>query len=188
MVSVHVAQLLKSQVGATRTFESVEPAGPLGSELTLAGPLHAWGRLLRSARGILATCDYETRITVECSRCLSEVETEARGHVEEEFVPSTNIQTGEWIPETYDDQGFRIDDKHVLDLDELIRQDILVNVPLRPLCDAACRGLCVRCGQNRNTGACACEAGQDDDAMGDEQLGRLGEALKRELQRKAKGD
>jgi len=44
-----------------------------------------------------------------------------------------------------------------LNLDELIRQQIVMNLPIQVLCDANCRGLCSHCGSNLNQGACDCE-------------------------------
>ncbi|MCL6630530.1 MAG: DUF177 domain-containing protein, partial [Armatimonadetes bacterium] len=45
---------------------------------------------------------------------------------------------------------------NVLDLDELIRQSVLIAIPIQPLCTADCKGLCPSCGQNLNMGKCMC--------------------------------
>ncbi len=181
MVSINVAQLLKAPTGETRLFTFDEGVEGFAPELVLAGPVRGQCRLMKTTRGILATCDYRAQVEVVCSRCLVDVVVPVASHLEEEFHPSVNIRTGEWIPETEEDQGLRIDEHNVLDLDDLIRQDILVNIPLRPLCREACQGLCPNCGQNRNTGACRCMAEEEP------QLGRLGEVLERERQRKERG-
>jgi uncharacterized protein len=47
--------------------------------------------------------------------------------------------------------------KPILNLDELIHQQLVMNLPIQILCDPACRGLCVHCGANLNQGDCACE-------------------------------
>ena len=186
MVAINVAQLLKTPTGETRTFDFDEPGEAFASDVALMGPLTGHVRLMRTARGILVSANYAARARVECARCLTDMETDVRGHFEEEALPSVNIRTGEWIPEVEGDQDkVRIDDHNVLDLDDLIRQDVLVSVPLRPLCDAACRGLCERCGNNRNSGACTCPA--DEETEPARPLGRLGEALERELQRRQQG-
>ena len=43
-----------------------------------------------------------------------------------------------------------------LDLGEVVREQVLLALPLKPLCREDCRGLCPRCGQNRNLGPCGC--------------------------------
>ncbi len=45
-----------------------------------------------------------------------------------------------------------------VDLEPLLREQILLAVPFAPLCSESCRGLCPVCGIDRNTGTCTCEA------------------------------
>jgi uncharacterized protein len=44
-----------------------------------------------------------------------------------------------------------------LDLGEVVREQVLLGLPLKPLCREDCHGLCPRCGKNRNAGACGCK-------------------------------
>jgi uncharacterized protein len=55
-----------------------------------------------------------------------------------------------------DDRALWIDDHHVLDLSEVLRQDALLATPMHVVCDDECRGLCPTCGQNLNEGPCDC--------------------------------
>jgi uncharacterized protein len=47
-------------------------------------------------------------------------------------------------------------------LEEVATEQLYLNLPLKPICSPACRGLCPACGVNRNTTSCACE-GKDLD-------------------------
>ena len=58
------------------------------------------------------------------------------------------------IPEEPD--SFIIDEHHILDLKEAIRQNALLAVPMKPLCRADCAGLCQICGKDLNKGNCDC--------------------------------
>ena len=49
-----------------------------------------------------------------------------------------------------------------LDLDELIRADILLELPTKFLCSPDCKGLCPKCGRNLNEGPCGCNTHQMD--------------------------
>jgi uncharacterized protein len=44
----------------------------------------------------------------------------------------------------------------IIDLDEDIRQEIILDYPLKPLCSQNCKGLCPKCGKNLNEGGCSC--------------------------------
>ena len=50
----------------------------------------------------------------------------------------------------------------VLDLEELARTDILLELPTKVLCSEDCKGLCSQCGKNLNEGECSCEKKQID--------------------------
>jgi uncharacterized protein len=58
--------------------------------------------------------------------------------------------------------AFRIDERHIIDLSEAVRQYTLLAVPMKPLCEAACAGICPTCGKNLNLGACRCPPPEGD--------------------------
>ncbi len=43
-----------------------------------------------------------------------------------------------------------------IDVSDIIREQILLGLPMKPLCRKGCRGLCLRCGKNRNHDRCSC--------------------------------
>jgi uncharacterized protein len=136
-------------------------------------------KLTRTNHGILADVDYTVTLEQECGRCLEPAQTTIESQFSEEFLPSTNIVTG--LPETIDadpDEP-RVNANHELDLTDSIRQDIVVNLPLQPLCRPDCPGLCEVCGRELSSGACGCEPA--DVPVGTNQLSRLGELLKAQL-------
>jgi uncharacterized protein len=76
-------------------------------------------------------------IHLVCSRCLNEFEADFTKHLKLNY------------PVTRQDR--------VLELDEDIRQEILIDYPLKPLCRPECKGLCPKCGKNLNEGSCSCK-------------------------------
>ena len=50
-----------------------------------------------------------------------------------------------------------------LELKDILREHILLSMPMQRICGEACKGICPVCGQNRNTGACDCQAKPADD-------------------------
>src|SRR5690242_16984150 len=154
MVSFNVSQLLLMGPGAVREFDFREPFPDPAPEVHLAGPISGHARLTRTSEGILAHSDFHARIVVECARCLEEVIAGVEGDLDEEFLPTTDIRTGYPIPlpgGTEDDQPL-IDEHHEINLNEILRQNILTSLPLQPLCEAACPGLCPECGERLGAG------------------------------------
>jgi uncharacterized protein len=79
-----------------------------------------------------------------CSRCLEPVDGEISVHVDELF-EATPLEG-----ETY-----RLDED-VIDLEPMVRDALLLELPLAPLCDPECAGLCATCGANHNLTTCEC--------------------------------
>jgi len=44
----------------------------------------------------------------------------------------------------------------IIDLDQDIREEIILDYPIKPLCNPDCKGLCPKCGKNLNEGNCGC--------------------------------
>src|SRR5439155_7077700 len=135
MIAFNVAQLLKEPPGTTRKLEFSEPAAEFDSAVELGAPVEGRVRLLRTSRGILASTEYRTSIRQECGRCLDPTVVEIRGVSEDEFQPRVDVTTGLRLLDQPESAELAIDERHVLDLTEVVRQDILTRLPLQPLCE-----------------------------------------------------
>jgi uncharacterized protein len=83
--------------------------------------------------------------------------------IEEEFFPTVELQTGRGVhlpPEA--EEGSLIDDTHVMDLTGTLKQWLLTDMPMKPLCRTDCLGLCQGCGTNLNLGRCDCDGPERD--------------------------
>jgi uncharacterized protein len=149
MVSFNVSQLLLMGPGTVREFDFREPLPDPTHELHLRGPISGHARLTRTSEGILAHSDYHARVVLECARCLDETTARVDGSLDEEFLPITDVRTGlsVQLPAGAEDDQPLINEHHEIDLNEILRQNILTSLPLQPLCEAACQGLCADCGE-----------------------------------------
>jgi uncharacterized protein len=94
--------------------------------------------------GVLVQGEARAPWTGECRRCLAPLSGEVVSQVDAVFVAD---------PE--EGQTWPIRGDHV-DLEPLAREAIVLELPLTPLCDPGCRGLCPTCGADRNQGECRC--------------------------------
>ena len=150
----NVAQLLKEPIGSTRTYQLEETfTRPHGYPGSASGPVH----ILRTHHGLLVKAALKTRSTLMCGRCLAEFASESELHLEEEFFPTVNLQTGRGVSAPPDvEEGMLIDSSHVLDLAGTIWEYIVADLPMKPLCSHDCAGLCQFCGVNLNENDCEC--------------------------------
>jgi uncharacterized protein len=149
----NVAQLLKEPTGATRDYVIERDfAGPERMADRVAGRLH----LFKTHRGVIAQADVDVRATLVCCRCTGEFSSSSQLLVEEECFPLMDVQTGRRLELPEDTDGFQIDADNLLDFAEILRQYIITDQPMKPLCRARCLGLCQVCGGNLNEQECQC--------------------------------
>lgn len=151
----NVAGLLKAPVGSTREYRIYAELPGL-DEYTLTQPIEGAIRLTRAPDRILVQGRLTTEVELECSRCLERFRLPVTITLNEEYFPSVDIVTGLPLPEPADEMAFTINEVHEIDLTEAVRQNLLVELPMQPLCRELCQGFCPRCGKNLNEGPCAC--------------------------------
>jgi uncharacterized protein len=125
-------------------------------------PVEATFRLERHGGGVLARGAFQTSAAVLCSRCSEPVTVPISDEFEVLFLESPGASRSEEVEltaEEMDIDTFR-DDR--LDLSRLLRENVLLSLPVQPLCRADCRGLCPRCGLNLNETSCQCHVREPD--------------------------
>ena len=159
----NVAQLLKDESGQTRQYTLREDISSLDPDVVLLSTLDGKLQLIRTADGVLATGDLHSSVEMICSRCAEPFSMVVKFRLEEEFRPTIDIVTGAALPLPADDEeATRIDDHHIIDITEVVRQDLLLALPPHPVCRTRCAGLCPICGKNWNEGPCECKQDETD--------------------------
>ncbi|MFH0847466.1 MAG: DUF177 domain-containing protein [Chloroflexota bacterium] len=154
ILQINVAGQLKSEVGTARTYEvsdCLDVTGE-GDESPVEGEV----KLTRTDRSILVKGGLSTEVRVACARCLAEFVCPLTLDIEEEYFPTIDIVSGNPVKSEGEPGAFTIDEHHVLDLSEAVRQYALTAVPIKPLCRPDCAGLCPVCGKDLNPGVCNC--------------------------------
>jgi uncharacterized protein len=127
-----------------------------GLDFSLTEPITGTVHLERHDDSILVRGQLQGELIYTCSRCLDAF----NGPLEATFAlllkagrPQVSDQDVELSAEELDEDYF-LDDE--LDLNALLREQILLALPLKPLCREECLGLCCQCGANLNRGHCSC--------------------------------
>lgn len=97
------------------------------------------------------------RIEAECSRCLQFANLNLNFPFEAVFVTAENYTREKEAELRADDLEVSVFEGDRIDLTELAREQILLNLPSQVLCREDCRGLCQKCGANLNLIDCNCE-------------------------------
>lgn len=163
----NVSQLLRQATGAKRHYQIDEPSDIRDPHLILRGDISGEVSMLRTNRGILVRATLTQSVTIQCGRCLADMDIPLTVSFEEEYLPSIDLRTGNhlsWKIETGEetDEALLIDERHQLDLREVTRQELLLAIPAHPLCRPECRGICPLCGADQNTERCECQESEMD--------------------------
>ena len=129
---------------------------------------HGHAELVEERRGrgealedIRVVGDFSTQLELRCARCLDPVLREVAGGFDLIYRPlgadagmeERSVRGAEADIAYYQGEGLLLED--------LLREQVLLAVPLKAVCNDACKGLCPRCGRNLNVEACTCQPVQD---------------------------
>ncbi len=121
-------------------------------------PVEASFHLERKSDGILATGAFTTTVVVPCSRCSEPVSVPVSDQFVVMYLGVQDRFRGEEVELTAGEMDVDVLRDDRLDLSGLLRENVLLNLPLQPLCRAECHGLCPQCGVNLNETSCQCRA------------------------------
>lgn len=116
-------------------------------EHPFASPVHVNAHVENNAGVVTVTIEAGFSYKTACARCMIPIEREFDYTFSHKLIQS--------LEEEYNDDYIETPDL-TLDLDELTRTDILLELPSKFLCKGDCQGLCQKCGHNLNLGDCDC--------------------------------
>jgi uncharacterized protein len=158
-VRVTVTEIV-DQPGATRSVDVAVAADEFGqdpwgtAEGALHDPIELDLHLDSVVDGILVRGTLVFHLELDCARCLEPQQLAREVAVAELFLDPAKRVEGE----DEDDPGYElIDDATAIDLSTMVRDALIIDLPVRTLCRDECRGLCPTCGANRNTDDCGHE-------------------------------
>lgn len=160
----NIAQLLREMIGAQRSYSFSDETILLDEVLVLRG-VTGQVRFMRTASGVIADAAARGSVDMECTRCLKPSVQSIAVRFYDEFHSKVEVNTGAALPTPDEEDPFFIDEAHRIDLGEAIREYALIELPMRPLCQADCKGLCPQCGIDRNLETCDCDTDVVDDRL-----------------------
>ena len=127
------------------------------------------GRLSKAGETVSLSGWLTTRLILPCSRCAKDFTFPLYQELATQFLPFAEAST-EKPSEGLQDGDIEEDDLHFyrgqsVVLDDFIREEVILAIPMRPLCDPNCKGLCLRCGQDLNVTACGCPQEESASSM-----------------------
>ena len=126
-----------------------------GDDIACGEPLNVTGRLENMAGYMKLTVKADLRYTAKCARCLKDVPSLLAVELEK-----TVAVKGTLVNEDNDD--YILSEDGFIEIDEPLKEQLLLEFPFRHLCSEECKGLCPVCGKDLNEGPCGCDTKRID--------------------------
>ncbi len=150
---------------AVRVLPFCERLEPPAEDVTLPEPVEGGLVLTGTGRTVCLSGRVRTVVELVCGACLGAFRQPLEVAVTEEFgrvgssVDETPRNEQKLGPEDF---VVPLEAGDIVDVTEVVRQHLVLALPIAPRCHEGCRGLCPQCGTNLNTGSCACSQDEID--------------------------
>ena len=126
------------------------------------GPIELQGKVTKTSGGVAVTGRLTGIVEIDCDRCLQPVKQPLDIELDLEFAPKQALE-GDANVELHA-ADLKLDEMagSEIDLGEIAREQILLDLPQQFFCKDDCRGLCEKCGTNLNLKDCDCEDDEID--------------------------
>jgi uncharacterized protein len=128
----------------------------------LSGEIRTTGKLTKRIAQTDIEGEIEATVEIECTRCLQPVEKDLKLAFKVTFITPENLTEEKETELNAEDLDVAIYEGDRIDLGELTREQIILNLPEQVFCREDCKGLCAKCGANRNLIDCNCEEKEID--------------------------
>jgi uncharacterized protein len=139
-------------------------------EIKIVSPVEATIRLDKVETDLIAGGALTGVVELECARCLSRFDYRIASNFSIVYHPVEKPGRHEQHELKSDELDTVFYTGDVLETDDLLKDQLILNLPMKPLCSPECKGFCPVCGADRNVTTCDCGSGERDNRF---------EALKR---------
>ncbi|HYK20639.1 MAG TPA: DUF177 domain-containing protein [Pyrinomonadaceae bacterium] len=135
---------------------------PIDERVNLIEPAATSGKVRVAGNEVFVNGHIDARAQVECDRCLQPVELPVNTDFALDYISGAEYESTAAAELTEADLSLSVFDGKAIDIDEIVKEQILLTVPARTLCRDDCKGICPECGIDRNTGECSCVTDNTD--------------------------
>ncbi|HEU4434838.1 MAG TPA: DUF177 domain-containing protein [Pyrinomonadaceae bacterium] len=135
---------------------------PGDERVRLAAPAEVRGTIRRTGQAVAVKGHVATRVQLECDRCLKPIELPVISDFALEYITGADYESSSAAALSEEEMSVSVFDGESIDVDEIVKEQVLLAVPARALCREDCKGICPECGIDLNTGQCNCAADEVD--------------------------
>ncbi|MDP4182686.1 MAG: DUF177 domain-containing protein [Bacillota bacterium] len=148
-MKIDVSSIVKTNGAslAVKFNQEIAELKDVDSEVVFDEVVNFEGTLLNSSGVLKLAGNLKVGFTVKCSRCIKDIQNKMELKVKEDILEDS---------EKVDNEAYTYNNNYIL-IDSILKDNIILNLPVKQVCDESCKGLCPKCGTNLNEGTCDCK-------------------------------
>lgn len=135
---------------------------PKLDEIKIIRPFKSIMHIEKKGKEVLIKGVASGELELQCSRCLKEYKMPIRTRFEIIYHPVEELNKEELVELKKDEMDVDFYREGIIETEDIIRDQILLNIPMKPLCSENCKGLCPICGTDLNEYECGCKRKEID--------------------------
>ncbi len=133
---------------------------------TFSSPLKAILKVEKHGSEIIVKGDLTTELNLQCSRCLKDFYSILSIHVDVVYHPVEELKGGDNYEIKSEELDMDFYSGEEMELIDLLKEQVMLNISMKPLCSDLCKGICIKCGTDLNLGECGCSKTNTDSRLG----------------------
>lgn len=158
---IEIEKLEAGKGGFAHVYQPDE-LDPVDERIRLIEPVQVKGNVKLTGNEVSVSGHVETRAQLECDRCLKPVELPVNADFALEYITGADYESSSAAALSEEEMSVSVFDGESVDVDEIVKEQILLAVPARTLCREDCKGICPECGKDLNAGDCNCAPNEVD--------------------------
>jgi uncharacterized protein len=158
---IELAQLDNGRGTFANSYRPAE-LNPVDDRVSLKSEATVSGKLNLAGSELFVNGHVEGEAQVECDRCLKPIDVKVDTDFSLEYITGSDYESSQVAELGEEVMAVSVFDGEAIDVDEIVKEQIVLAIPTRRLCSEECKGLCPECGIDLNSGDCNCKAEQVD--------------------------
>lgn len=134
-------------------------------DIVFLNPVRGYLKVLKTGSDVVIQGSIKTSINLQCSRCTEPFEYVISTILNTTFYPAKTLTRDEHYELHDDELETEFYSNDVIDIYDFITQEVVLNIPMKPLCNDMCKGICPHCGTELNKETCTCANTQNENAF-----------------------
>ena len=151
-----LSQLREARTVIARTYEPAALAAGDDDAYRVVEPVRLDVDVFKDGTQVRLVGRVRTTMSLACGRCLEDFTMPVDAPFDLLYLPHAENEGEGEVEVEDDDLSTAYYRDEAIDLGQLMREQLYLALPMKPLCRESCRGLCPQCGTNLNSGTCTC--------------------------------